>query len=163
MSEKVRLISESAFRCRVREAAYHRSESRKRPFGNVQDNALSDWLWAEWDQGQFLFFYNIWVVPDEWFDVFVRVVADGIWRREYDARKEKAKIEAKSQLANELGREPNLIELSRRTRQVCEGHWHRDSKSDWRRARYEISGGLDSRGRLDDLHLVCWTPRVVAA
>jgi len=153
MREKARLISESAFRHRVAEAAYYRARLRWTPFGNAKGDPESDWMSAEWDQRQFLFFYNIRVVPDEWFDEFVRVVAHGIWRREYDDRMEAARNEAKSQLVEALGREPERVELYRKTHEVYERHGHRDSKSDWRRARYEISGGLDVRGPWDGLHI----------
>ena len=69
MSENARVISESAFRHRVREAAYFRSLKRQHLGAYLAsgNGATSDWQWAEQHERSFLNGFNIWVVPDEYF------------------------------------------------------------------------------------------------
>ena len=146
MSEKVRVISQTAFEHRVREAAYFRSIEQ------IGD-ALFNWEWAERDQREFLSFYNIWVISDESFDVLVRFIAHVIWMREFVSRREEDTRLAESELRLRLGHKPSAQELRGKTRDVYNGRQFTDQKSDWRRARLEISGGLDIRGPWDDLYL----------
>jgi hypothetical protein len=142
--QQKRIISQSAFDHRVREAAYYLS-ARLQARGEEQSDSVTVWLRAERDEQTFLNRYDIWVVPDDEFKGLVRDLAHSIWANENPERELHDKLIARTQLLETLQREPTLVEVDRLAYGIFSARRPGDEQSDWERARYKISGGLDRR------------------